>query len=316
MAYILYAVPIFILLMALELVVDRWRGTGYYRWSDSINSLSVGSLSQVSGLLIAAFGVAFVHEHFALFKSSLALFTLSSESLWVWVLAFFLQDLAYYWGHRFSHERNLFWAAHVVHHQSEEFNITTALRQEGTTYLTFWIFQVPMGLALALLGIPPVVLATVAVFILYYQVWVHTRLVPKLGWFEWIFVTPSHHRVHHAQNPIYMDRNHGGVLIIWDRLFGTYQEERDDEPVTFGITTPLASWNPLWANVQFYAQLWRDAVHASSWWDKLRIWFMPTGWRPADVAARYPLVKAERSQFVKFDVPVSAEQKIYTLFPG
>ncbi|HWR80624.1 MAG TPA: sterol desaturase family protein [Pseudomonas sp.] len=303
MNYVLYAIPFFFLLIALELVADRWRGLSTYRLSDSLNSLSAGVLSQASGLLTKGFGLVFyllVWEHIALFE-------LSADAWWVWVFAFVLYDFCYYWAHRIGHERNVFWAAHVVHHQSEDYNLTTALRQTSTGFILGWIFFLPM----ALLGIPPLVLLTVGALNLLYQFWVHTRHVPKLGWLEWIFITPSNHRVHHAQNPIYMDRNYGGVFIIWDRLLGTFQEELDEEPVVFGVTTPLASWNPLWANLHFYAQLWRDALHASSWWDKLRIWFMPTGWRPDDVAARYPLVKPELSQFVKFDIPLTAGQKIY-----
>ena len=303
MNYVLYAIPFFFLLIALELVADRWRGLSTYRLSDSLNSLSAGVLSQASGLLTKGFGLVFyllVWEHIALFE-------LSADAWWVWVFAFVLYDFCYYWAHRIGHERNVFWAAHVVHHQSEDYNLTTALRQTSTGFILGWIFFLPM----ALLGIPPLVLLTVGALNLLYQFWVHTRHVPKLGWLEWIFITPSNHRVHHAQNPIYMDRNYGGVFIIWDRLLGTFQEELDEEPVVFGVTTPLASWNPLWANLQFYVQLWRDAARAASWRDKLRIWFMPTGWRPDDVAARYPLVKPELSQFVKFDIPLTAGQKIY-----
>ena len=303
MNYVLYAIPFFFLLIALELVADRWRGLSTYRLSDSLNSLSAGVLSQASGLLTKGFGLVF----YLLAWEHIALFELSADAWWVWVFAFVLYDFCYYWAHRIGHERNVFWAAHVVHHQSEDYNLTTALRQTSTGFILGWIFFLPM----ALLGIPPLVLLTVGALNLLYQFWVHTRHVPKLGWLEWIFITPSNHRVHHAQNPIYMDRNYGGVFIIWDRLLGTFQEELDEEPVVFGVTTPLASWNPLWANLHFYAQLWRDALHASSWWDKLRIWFMPTGWRPDDVAARYPLVKSELSQFVKFDIPLTAGQKIY-----
>ena len=303
MNYVLYAIPFFFLLIALELVADRWRGLSTYRLSDSLNSLSAGVLSQASGLLTKGFGLVF----YLLAWEHIALFELSADAWWVWVFAFFLYDFCCYWAHRIGHERNVFWAAHVVHHQSEDYNLTTALRQTSTGFILGWIFFLPM----ALLGIPPLVLLTVGALNLLYQFWVHTRHVPKLGWLEWIFITPSNHRVHHAQNPIYMDRNYGGVFIIWDRLLGTFQEELDEEPVVFGVTTPLASWNPLWANLHFYAQLWRDALHASSWWDKLRIWFMPTGWRPDDVAARYPLVKPELSQFVKFDIPLTAGQKIY-----
>jgi hypothetical protein len=166
---------------------------------------------------------------------------------------------------------------------------------------------------MALLGVPPLVFLTVAALNLLYQFWVHTRHVPKLGWFEWVFISPSNHRVHHAQNAVYMDRNYGGVFILWDRLFGTFQEELDEEPVVFGVTTPLASWNPLWANLQFYAVLWQDAARAGSLWDKLRIWFMRTGWRPADVAAQYPQTKADLSQFEKFHVPLRPAHQVYAV---
>ena len=303
MNYVLYAIPFFFVLIGLELLVDRWRGVSTYRLADSINSLSAGVLSQVSGLLTKGLGLltyGFAVQH-------LALFELSAQQTWVWVLAFVLYDFCYYWNHRLGHERNVLWAAHSVHHQSEDYNLSTALRQTSSGFLFGWIFYLP----LAVLGVPLLVFLTVAALNLLYQFWVHTRHVPKLGWYEWAFVTPSNHRAHHAQNAIYMDRNYGGVFILWDRLFGTFQEELDEEPVIFGVTTPLASWNPLWANLQFYVQLWRDATRASSWWDKLRIWFMPTGWRPADVAAKYPLSKPELSQFVKFEVPLSAGQKVY-----
>lgn len=303
MNYVLYAIPFFFVLIGLELLVDRWRGVSTYRLADSINSLSAGVLSQVSGLLTKGLGLltyGFAVQH-------LALFELSAQQTWVWVLAFVLYDFCYYWNHRLGHERNVLWAAHSVHHQSEDYNLSTALRQTSSGFLFGWVFYLP----LAVLGVPLLVFLTVAALNLLYQFWVHTRHVPKLGWYEWAFVTPSNHRAHHAQNAIYMDRNYGGVFILWDRLFGTFQEELDEEPVIFGVTTPLASWNPLWANLQFYVQLWRDAARAASWWDKLRIWFMPTGWRPADVAAKYPLSKPELSQFVKFEVPLSAGQKVY-----
>ncbi len=303
MNYILYAVPFFFVLIALELLVDRWRGISTYRLADAINSLSAGVLSTTSGLLTRVVGLV----AYTLAWQQLALFELSAESLWVWLAAFVFYDFCYYWNHRLGHERNVLWAAHSVHHQSEDYNLSTALRQTSTGFIFGWIFYLPMALA----GVPPLVFLTVGALNLLYQFWVHTRHVPKLGWLEWVFITPSNHRVHHAQNPVYMDRNYGGVFILWDRLFGTFQEELDEEPVIFGVTTPLASWNPLWANAQFYVALWRDAVRAQSWWDRLRIWFMPTGWRPADVAAKYPQGKADLSQFVKFEVPLSGAQKAY-----
>lgn len=303
MNYILFAVPFFFLLIALELLADRWRGTSTYRLSDALNSLSAGVLSTTSGLLTKGIGLVtyvFAWQH-------LALFELSAQSAWVCVFAFVFYDFCYYWNHRLGHERSILWAAHAVHHQSEEYNLSTALRQTSTGFLFGWIFYLPMAVA----GVPPLVFVSVAALNLLYQFWVHTRHIPKLGWFEWFFVSPSNHRVHHAQNPVYMDRNYGGVFILWDRLFGTFQEELDEEPVVFGVTVPLASWNPLWANLQVYAALWNDARRAGSWWDKLRIWFMRTGWRPADVAARYPLQKPDLAAFRKFEVPLSRGRQWY-----
>ncbi|WP_108097956.1 sterol desaturase family protein [Pseudomonas sp. GV071] len=303
MNYVLYAVPFFFLLIGLELLADRWRKVSTYRLADAINSLSAGVLSTTVGLLTKVVGLltyTFAWQHWGVFE-------LSAQNLWVWLFAFVFYDFCYYWNHRLGHERNVLWAAHSVHHQSEEYNLSTALRQTSTGWIFGWVFYLPM----ALVGVPPLVFLTVAALNLLYQFWVHTRHIPKLGWFEWVFISPSNHRVHHAQNAVYMDRNYGGVFIVWDRLFGTFQEELDEEPVVFGVTTPLASWNPLWANLQFYVVLWRDAVLAESWWDKLRIWFMRTGWRPADVAAKYPQSKADLSQFVKFHVPLRPAQQLY-----
>jgi sterol desaturase/sphingolipid hydroxylase (fatty acid hydroxylase superfamily) len=305
MDFILYAVPFFFFLIAVELLADRWRGVGNYRVADAINSISTGVLSTTTGLLTKGVGLmtyAFALQH-------LALFELSADSVWTWVFAFVFYDFCYYWLHRMGHERNILWAAHSVHHQSEDYNLSTALRQTSTGFLLSWIFYLPM----AVVGVPLLVFFSVAALNLLYQFWVHTRHIPKLGWFEWFFVTPSNHRAHHAQNALYMDRNYGGVFIIWDRLFGSFQEEDDNEPVIFGVTTPLASWNPVWANVQFYAQLWADARRTESTWDKLRIWFMRTGWRPVDVAARYPMNKPDLSQFRKFEVALDGRQQLYVL---
>ncbi|KQN44632.1 hypothetical protein ASE98_06745 [Pseudomonas sp. Leaf48] len=305
MDFILYAVPFFFVLIAIELLADRWRGVRNYRLADSINSISAGVLSTTTGLLTK--GVGLLTYGFAL--KHLALFELSVDSVWVWLFAFVFYDFCYYWLHRMGHERNILWAAHSVHHQSEDYNLSTALRQTSSGFLLSWIFYLPM----AVFGVPLLVFVSVAALNLLYQFWVHTRHIPKLGWFEWFFVTPSNHRAHHAQNALYMDRNYGGVFIIWDRLFGSFQEEDDNEPVVFGVTTPLASWNPLWANVQFYVQLGADARRAERLWDKLRIWFMRTGWRPADVAAKYPMSKPDLSQFRKFEVALDPRQQLYVL---
>ena len=303
MKLILYAVPFFFVLIAVELLADRWRGMRTYRLADTVSSLSAGVLSTTTGLLTKGVGLV----TYALALEYLALLQLPADSLWVWLFAFVFYDFCYYWHHRLGHERNVLWAAHSVHHQSEDYNLSTALRQTSTGFVFGWIFYLPM----AVLGVPLPVFVTVATVNLLYQFWVHTRHVPKLGRFEWFFVTPSNHRAHHAQNALYMDRNYGGVFIVWDRLFGTFQEEDDTEPVVFGVTTPLQSWNPLWANWQFYGQLLADARRTARWQDKLRIWFMPTGWRPADVAAKYPMSKPDLSRFEKFEVPLPFRQQVY-----
>lgn len=303
MDLILLAVPFFFVLIAVELVADRMRGQRNFTLADSINSLSTGALSTSTGLLTKGAGLL----TYALAWEHLALLRLPPGAWWVWLLAFVLYDLCYYWLHRLGHERNVLWAAHSVHHQSEEYNLTTALRQTSSGFIFSWIFYLP----LALIGVPPVVFITVASLNLLYQFWVHTRHIPKLGWLEWVLITPSNHRVHHAQNPVYLDRNYGGVFIIWDRLFGTFKDEDPAEPVVFGVTTPLASWNPLWANLQFYAQLCSDARRTRRWQDKLRIWFMPTGWRPADVAAAYPQAKQNLALFRKFEVALGRAWQVY-----
>lgn len=292
MKVIMYAIPFFFLLIGIELWAERVRKTDYYRFSDAITSLTLGIVSRATGL--AKNLVPFTMYYLAL--DYIALVDMPNQ-WWVWVLAFVVYDFCYYWNHRMGHEVNVLWAAHVVHHSSEDYNLTTALRQTSGSFLS-WIFYLPM----ALLGFPPEIFITVGALNLVYQFWVHTRHIPKLGWFEWVFVSPSNHRVHHAQNAVYIDRNYGGVFIIWDRLFGSFQEELDDDPVVFGIRTQLKSWNPVWANLHFYAQLFRDAVHTRSWKDKLLIWFRRTGWRPADVMEAYPLEKTNLAAFQKFDV--------------
>ena len=231
----------------------------------------------------------------------MALLRLPADSIAVWVGALLMYDLCYYWLHRAGHRVGVFWAAHVVHHQSEDYNLSTALRQTSSGALLGWIFYLPM----AIIGVPPLVFGTVALIDLLYQFWVHTQQVGKLGWFDRWFCSPSNHRVHHAVNDRYLDRNYGGILIIWDRLFGTFHEEDDDEPCVYGTRAPLRSFNPLWANVEVYAALARDALRARSWWDKLRIWFMPPGWRPADVAARFPKPAFRISEVQRYDPPTS-----------
>nr|WP_153765923.1 sterol desaturase family protein [Endozoicomonas sp. OPT23] len=262
----------------IEVIITRLRKKDYYRLNDSINSLSMGMLSISSGILTKVIEVAIYTTIFSI----VAIFELSTGDWWVWLLAWFAYDLCFYWGHRKGHEINILWAAHVIHHQSEEYNLTTALRQSSSKFLLGWIFYIP----LAIIGIPPIVFFTVGLVNLLYQFWVHTRHVPKLGWYELFFVTPSNHRVHHAKNRKYLDKNYGGVFIIWDRIFGTFQEEQDEgeyEPIRYGTLKPLRSWNPIWANFQIYQALWADAKATGSWKEKFTLWFRKTGYRPVDV---------------------------------
>jgi alkylglycerol monooxygenase len=300
---ILYAVPLFFLLIFIEILLEKIKGTNYYRINDSINSLTAGVLSRVTGIVKQLFPLTV----YVLVFEKLALFQITS-SWWMWVTAFVLYDFCYYWKHRFGHEMNILWAAHVVHHSSEEYNLTTALRQSSSSFFS-WIFYLPM----AVLGFDPITLITVGSLNLIYQFWVHTRHIPKLGWYEWVFVTPSNHRVHHAQNQVYIDRNYGGVFILWDRIFGSFQEELETEKPIYGIRKALKSWNPLWANVHVYIQLFKDCWHAKRWQDKLLIWFKRTGWRPADVEQNYPLSKVDLTQFRKFDIPLSSTNRLYSL---
>jgi sterol desaturase/sphingolipid hydroxylase (fatty acid hydroxylase superfamily) len=312
MDLIALAVPFFLLALLLELAVDKARGTGYYRSNDAINSLSAGTLSTTLGYftrLLPAVIWAYVLQNFALLEVDPALFDFSARGLALWALALLAFDFCYYWAHRMGHEISILWAAHSVHHQSEEYNLSTALRQTSTGFLFSWIFYLP----LFLLGMPFEVFVTVNALDLIYQFWVHTRHIDKMGWFDRVFVTPSNHRVHHAQNEIYIDRNYGGILILWDRLFGSFQEELDDEPVVFGVRKPLASWNPFWANLQVYNYLWYDAIRTENWRDKIGVWFRRTGWRPADVESAHPKLATDLAEFHKYDPTISAGGRRYVI---
>jgi sterol desaturase/sphingolipid hydroxylase (fatty acid hydroxylase superfamily) len=277
---ITWATPVFFVLIALELLVAKLRGRVVYHSSDAINSLGLGVISQI----VAVFSKLLTLGIYAWCVQHFAVFALPANSLWVWVSALLLYDFCYYWLHRAGHEVNILWAAHVVHHQSEDYNLSTALRQTGSGVLLGWLFYLPM----AIIGYPLEVFVVVALIDLLYQFWVHTELVGRLGWFDRVFCSPSNHRAHHAVNDRYLDRNYGGILIVWDRLFGTFVEEDDTDPPIYGTRSPLRSWNPLWANAEVYWATLKDAWHARRWRDKLLIWLKPPGWRPADVAERFP----------------------------
>ena len=300
------AIPVFFLLIAVEFIADRVRGTRYYRLADTLNSLSCGILSTGMRVFFGFLGL-FAYEWVL---ARLAVGRLPAGHWGTWVFAFVLYDLCYYWQHRLGHTMGLFWASHVVHHQSEEFNLTTALRQPATGAFTNWVFYIPMAVA----GVPVGVFLMVGVIQLFYQFWPHTQHIGRLGFLDRWIQTPSNHRVHHAQNDLYLDKNYVGVFTIWDRLFGTFQDELDEDPPIYGIRGQLKSWNPVWANLHYFWAMALDSWRAKSWRGKLYVWVAPPGWRPADAAALWPKPEYDpRRDFVRFDPSRATVLSLYAL---
>jgi sterol desaturase/sphingolipid hydroxylase (fatty acid hydroxylase superfamily) len=300
---IVLAIPVFLLLIGVELAAVWLGRKDYYRLSDTLNDLSCGIFDQVVGVFLktALFaGYVFVYER-------LRVATLPGDSGLVWAACFLGVDFLYYWFHRTSHEVNAFWAAHVVHHQSEEFNLAVALRQGALQGAVSWAFYLPLGW----LGFPPLVFLTCSSVNTLYQFWIHTRTIGKLGPLEWVLNTPSNHRVHHGRDPKYIDRNHGGTLIVWDRLFGTYAPEQE-EPV-YGITKPLRSWNPLWAHLHYWVELLDLARRARRLSDRLRVFVKPPGWRPDELGGYAPAPEVDRASYRKWDVPLPRGVAVYAL---
>jgi len=276
---LLYAIPAFVVLVLIEIAYGHFVKDQKYRFFDTLSSLSSG----VTNVLKDSLGLALVLISYPFLVSRLAL--TQTPSGWpTWVIAFIAIDFAGYWNHRLSHHVNLFWNSHVIHHSSEEFNLACALRQSISNLIGYTAILL---LPAALLGVPYQVIAVLAPLHLFGQFWYHTQHIGKLGWLEYILITPSQHRVHHAINKEYIDKNLGQIFSVWDRLFGTFQEELDEVPPRYGVLKPALTYNPLWINFQHLYNLAFDAWYAKSWIDKMRIWFMPTGWRPADVAARF-----------------------------
>ncbi len=262
---IAWAIPVFMATIVAEAWLAHRRGIAAYSAADAVTSLHYGVLSQVAVAFtrLLTFGV------YVLAWEHLRLFSLPADSALVWLFALVFYDFCYYWAHRCGHEVNLMWASHQVHHSSERYNLTTALRQTATGAFTAWPFYLPMAMA----GVPPKVFAIVALVDLLYQYWVHTQLVGRLGPLEKLLVTPSNHRVHHGQNDYCIDRNYGGILIVWDRLFGTFADERDDEPIVYGIRSPVGSFDPVWGNLKGYRDIWRRARSQRSALGWLAVWF-------------------------------------------
>jgi sterol desaturase/sphingolipid hydroxylase (fatty acid hydroxylase superfamily) len=289
---IILSIPIYFLLIGIELLIERWSQRKIYRLNDAITNISCGVTQQLTNIFFKVIGVAaytLVYE--------LRFFTIQETTLSL-VILFIAADFCYYWAHRMSHEINLFWGGHVVHHQSEDYNFSVALRQGSFQIIWTFGFYLP----LALLGFNPTSFVFASALVTVYQFWIHTETIGKLGWVEYIFNTPSHHRVHHGRDPKYIDRNHAGVFIIWDRLFGTFQEE-EEKPV-YGITKPANSWNPLWVNLAHYHDMFRTLRQIGGVNNKLKYLFFKPGWLPDEMGGMQPIPNVERSSYKKYDPPV------------
>jgi alkylglycerol monooxygenase len=283
--------------------VERLSHRQLYRLPDAIANLSCGITSQLSGLFMRVFAIGVYEVLYANF----AFFSWNKTWLY-WLLLFLLVDLAYYWAHRMSHEINLFWGGHVVHHQSEEYNLSVALRQ--SSFQVIWTFG--FSLPIALLGFDTLDFALISALNTLYQFWIHTETINKMGWFEYIFNTPSHHRVHHGRNPKYIDKNHAGSLIIWDKMFGTFQAE--EERPTYGITKPINSLNAIWANFSHYVEMGKELKQISSWSDKIKYLFKKPGWLPEAMGGYRPAPEVDKQTYKKYDPSHPVRLNYYVLF--
>ncbi len=282
---LLITIPIFLVLIIVEISYGVWKNDLKHSYMDTISSLSSG----FTNLMVDILGLGIIIFSYPFFYERLKVIELE-ESILLYFIAFVCVDFASYCHHRLKHSINIFWNMHVIHHSSEEFNLACALRQSITNNLGIGIlFLVPA----ALLGVPPKMISILGPLHLFGQFWYHTRHIGKLGWLEYILVTPSQHRVHHAINKEYIDKNLAAIFCIWDRAFGTFQEELDDVPCVYGTLKPVRTWNPILINFQHLWFLIQDAWFTSSILDKLKIWFMPTGWRPRDVVKKIPRSKVE-----------------------
>lgn len=264
------AIPAFVALVLAEMIAARFRDRRRYCPKDTLTSLGLGLGSTVAGVLSAGlvFALAVWVHQFALFEIGWA---------WYWfVIAFVLDDLAYYVFHRSAHRVRWFWASHVIHHSSQHYNLSTALRQTWTGFFSAtFIFRLP----LFLIGFPPAMVFFVAALNLVYQFWIHTETIGRMPrWFEAVMNTPSHHRVHHATNPCYLDSNYAGVFIVWDRMFGTFVAERDEDRPRYGIVRNLGSFNILWAAFHEWIGIARDVKAAPDWRARAGYIFGPPGW--------------------------------------
>ena len=302
---LLIAMPAFLALVLLEKSYAWFFKKEPFRVMDTLSSMSSGYtnvIKDVLGLSVSILSYVWMVENCAVYKIE--------STVLVYAVAFVALDFSGYWIHRMAHQINFFWNKHAIHHSSEEFNLACALRQSISSFVNLFTFFL---LPAALLGVSAQVIAVVAPLHLFAQFWYHTVHIGKMGILEYIIVTPSHHRVHHAINAEYLDKNHGQIFIIWDKLFGTFQEELPTVKPVYGITRPVRTWNPIKINFLHLGVLAKDAYYTRNWRDKFRIWFMPTGWRPADVEAKYAIEKIEDVyNFEKYAPKASRELVVWT----
>lgn len=301
--YIALSVPVFFFLIAVELAYTFYKKLDYYRLNDSLSNISQGIGSQLVGIFLKAltfFLYLYIYQNWRFYDFP--------HTVWTWILLFIGVDFFYYWFHRMSHQVNALWAAHIVHHQSEEYNLTVALRQSWFQSGFSWVFYIP----LAFVGFEPIMFLTVSSVNTLYQFWIHTRTIGSMGFLEWIINTPSHHRVHHGSNPIYIDKNHGGTLIIWDRMFGTFQKEEAE--VVYGITKPLASWNPVWANFHYWSDLVYTARKSNRITDRINVFIKPPGWFPDHLGGMQYPVEIDKNSYSKYSPEYNSKAKFYVLF--
>lgn len=303
---LLIAMPAFLLLILFEKWYGRYKGNDTVFNIDMISSLSSGVTNVTKDVL----GLSLVIISYGWMENKLAIIHVKNTFL-TYAIAFIVLDFSGYWIHRIQHTYNIFWNNHIVHHSSEEFNLACALRQSISGFIKlFTIFLLPAALA----GVPPMVIAIVAPLQLFAQFWYHTQHINKMGFLEHIIVTPSHHRVHHAINPVYLDKNFSQIFIFWDKIFGTFQAELEAEKPVYGITRPVYTWNPIKINFQHVWLLIQDAWHTKVWKDKFRIWLMPLGWRPADVSKKYPVYKIDDvHHFEKYRPQISRELQWWSI---
>lgn len=298
---VVFAIPFYFILIGLELIYDYFKKAKLYRFNDSVTNISCGIGDQVISVFVKVLTVGvydLVYTNFAFFDMP--------NAWWSFLICFILVDFCYYWVHRTGHEVNFLWASHSVHHQSEEYNLSVALRQSWFHKL----FTFPYYLPVALLGFETMYFVLAIGFNLLYQFWIHTEAIRKMGWLETVLNTPSHHRVHHGRNPQYIDKNHAGVFIIWDKLFGSFAEEK--EAPVYGITTPLASWNPLWANFVHWKAMYSESKPMKGS-DRLKMCFKPPGWRPDYLGGTHKIPKVSRDNYLKFNTFSPMRLNIYVL---